>query len=46
MINDLMVSILGQPTASTAYLYPILGTCLFIGLVFCFFKLIATLFRL
>lgn len=46
MINDLMISILGQPTASTAFLYPILGTVLFIGLIFCFFKLIGILFRL
>lgn len=46
MINDLMVSILGQPTASTAFLYPILGTVLFIGLIFCFFKLISVIFRL
>lgn len=46
MINDLMVSILGPPIASTAFLYPILGSCLFIGIIFCFFKLIAALFRL
>lgn len=46
MINDLMVSILGAPTASTAWLYPVLGTVLFIGLCFAFFKLLAALFRL
>ena len=46
MINQLMVSVLGPPTASTAFLYPILGTVLFIGLIFCFFKLIGVIFRL
>lgn len=46
MINDLMISILGIPTASTAWMYPILGVSLFIGLVFCFFKLLSVLFRL
>lgn len=46
MINELMVSVLGPPTASTAFLYPILGTVLFIGLIFCFFKLIGVIFRL
>ena len=46
MINDLMISILGQPSASTAWLYPVLGTVLFIGLLFTFFKLLSVLFRL
>lgn len=46
MINDLMVAILGQPTASTAWLYPVLGTVLFIGFAFAFFKLLSLLFRL
>lgn len=46
MINDLMISILGQPSASTAWLYPVLGTVLFIGLLFAFFKLLSVLFRL
>lgn len=46
MINDLMVAILGQPQASTAWLYPVLGTALFIGVIFCFFKLLSVLFRL
>lgn len=46
MINDLMISILGQPSSSTAWLYPVLGTVLFIGLLFAFFKLLSVLFRL
>lgn len=46
MINDLMIAILGQPQASTAWLYPIMGTVLFLGLAFCFFKLLSVLFRL
>lgn len=46
MINDLMVAILGEPTASTGWLYPVLGAALFIGFIFCFFKLLSVLFRL
>lgn len=46
MINDLMVSVLGQPTSSTAWLYPVLGSVLFLCVVFCFFKLLAAFFRL